>query len=122
MCCLFGKWKFNRAVSPQPHLCGLSTIGQDFPGSPVVKTSPSKAGGVCLITAWEAKIPHALWPKIQNIKQKQYRNKFNKEFKYGLHKKYFKRGEKNQQYGPKISSYEMPFSLLTYISGFLKQA
>ena len=36
VCCLFGKSKFNRAVSTRPHLCGLSTMGQDFPGSPVV--------------------------------------------------------------------------------------
>ena len=63
MCGLFGKRKFNRDVSPQPHLCGLSTTGQDFSGGPAVETSPSKAGGVRLITAWEAKIPHALWPK-----------------------------------------------------------
>ena len=34
---------------------------------------PSSAGHV--------KIPHALWLKNQNIKQKQYCNKFNKDFK-----------------------------------------
>ena len=34
-----------------------------------------------------AKIPHALWPKTQNIKQKQYCYKFNKDFKNGLHQK-----------------------------------
>ena len=28
-----------------------------------------------------AKIPHALWPENQNIKQKQYCNKFSKDFK-----------------------------------------
>ena len=27
------------------------------------------------------KIPHALWPKKQNIKQKQYCSKFNEDFK-----------------------------------------
>ena len=32
-----------------------------------------------------AKIPHALWPKNQNVKQKQYYNKFNKNFKNGPH-------------------------------------
>ena len=35
-------------------------------------------------TAWttrEAKISHALWPKKQNIKQKQYCNKFSKDLK-----------------------------------------
>ena len=34
-----------------------------------------------------AKIPPALWPKIQNIKQKQYGNRFKKDFKNGPHKK-----------------------------------
>ena len=44
----------------------------DFPGGPVVKTSPSNAGS---IPGWGARIPHASWPKSQNIKQKQYCNK-----------------------------------------------
>ena len=34
----------------------------------MVKTTPSNAGGVGLIPGEEAKIPHALWPKNQNIK------------------------------------------------------
>ena len=33
------------------------------------KTSPSNAVGAVLISGQEAKIPHALWPKNQNIKQ-----------------------------------------------------
>ena len=53
----------------------------DLPGGPVLKTSPSSAGGTGSIPGWGAKIPHALRPKInQNIKQKQYCNKFNKDF------------------------------------------
>ena len=32
-----------------------------------------------------AKIPHALCPINQNIKEKQYCNKFNKDFKNGPH-------------------------------------
>ena len=36
---------------------------------------------------WGAKISHASQPKNQNIKQKQYYNKFNKDFKSGPHKK-----------------------------------
>ena len=36
---------------------------QDFPGSPVVKTPPSNAGGASLIPGWGAKNPHASWPK-----------------------------------------------------------
>ena len=51
----------------------------------MAKTLPSKAGGVGLIPGWEAKISHASWPTNQNIKQKQYCNKFNKDFKNGPH-------------------------------------
>ena len=36
----------------------------------------------------ETKIPRALGPETQNIKQKQYCNKFNKDFKNGPHQKY----------------------------------
>ena len=51
----------------------------DFPGGPVVKTSPSNAGGVGSIPGRGDKIPHALRPEKQNIKQKQYCNEFNKD-------------------------------------------
>ena len=34
----------------------------------MVKTLPSNAGGVGSIPRWETKIPHALWPKNQNLK------------------------------------------------------
>ena len=36
---------------------------RDFPGSPVVKTLSSNAGGVSLISSWGAKIPLALQPR-----------------------------------------------------------
>ena len=39
-----------------------------FPGGPVVKTSPSNAGGIGLIHGWGANIPYALGPKNQNQK------------------------------------------------------
>ena len=58
---------------------------RDFPGGPVSKTSPSKAGGAGSIPGWGAKFPHDLRPKNQNIKQKQYCNNFNKDFKNGPH-------------------------------------
>ena len=65
---------------------------RDFPGGPVVKTSPSSAGRAGLIPGRGARIPHASWPKNQDIKQKQYCNKFNKDFKNGPHqKKIFKK-------------------------------
>ena len=53
----------------------------DFPGGPVVKTSPSSAEDVGLIPGQGAKILHTLRPKNQSIKQKQYYNKFIKTFK-----------------------------------------
>ena len=43
---------------------------RDFPGSPVVKTSPSNAVSAGSIPGPGAKIPHAPQPKEQNIKQK----------------------------------------------------
>ena len=64
-----------------------SKVFWDFPGGPVVKTSPSNAGDVGSIPGRAAKIPHALQPKHQNIKQKQYCNKFNKDFKKRKKKK-----------------------------------
>ena len=60
---------------------------RDFPGGPVVKTSSSNARGEGSIPGWGARIPHASRPKNQNIKQKQYCNKFNKDFKNGPHQK-----------------------------------
>ena len=53
----------------------------------MVKASPSNARGLSLIPGRGAKIPYALRPKNQNIKQKQYCNKFNKDFKSGPHQK-----------------------------------
>ena len=37
----------------------LKKVSRDFPGSPVVKTHPSIAGGKGSIPGWETKIPHA---------------------------------------------------------------
>ena len=54
---------------------------RNFHGGPVVKTLPSDAGGVGSIPSPGANIPYALWPKNQNVKQKQCRNKYNKDFK-----------------------------------------
>ena len=53
----------------------------------MVKTSPSNAGGAGSIPGHDIKIPHVSQPKIQNINQKQYCNKFNKDFKDGPHQK-----------------------------------
>ena len=42
-------------------------------------------GGVGVIICQGVKIPHTSQPKNENIKQKQYCNKFNKYFKNGPH-------------------------------------
>ena len=62
-----------------------------LPGSPVVKTSPSNSWDVGWIPAHGAKIPHDSQPKNQNIKQKQYCNKFDKDSKMVHIKKTFKK-------------------------------
>ena len=53
----------------------------------MVSTLPFNALGVCLIPDWGAKIPHALQLKDHSLKQKQYCNKFNKDFKNDPHQK-----------------------------------
>ena len=73
---------------PLLKLYSLSLQPRDFPGGPVVKTSPSNAGGEGSTPGRGAKIPHVLWPKNQNIKQKQYCNKFSEDLKKnGPHQK-----------------------------------
>ena len=51
---------------------------------PVGKTVPSNAVDAGSIPGWRAKISQ---PKIQNIKQKQCCNIYNKDFKNGAHQK-----------------------------------
>ena len=53
----------------------------------MVKTSPSNAWGAGSISGQGARIPHFSRPKDQNIKQKQYSNKSNKDFKNVPHQK-----------------------------------
>ena len=47
----------------------------------------STTGAMGSIPSWGAKIPHGSRPKNQNIKQKKYCNKFNKDFKNCPHQK-----------------------------------
>ena len=75
---------------------GQEVTDGDFPDGPVVKTSPSNTGGAGSIPGWGAKIPHASWPENQNVEQKQYCNKFNKDFKNGPHQKNLKKTPKPQ--------------------------
>ena len=51
----------------------------------MVKTSPSRAASAGLIPGWGARAPRLHRQKNQNIKQKQYCNKFNKDFKTDPH-------------------------------------
>ena len=48
---------------------------RDFPGGPVVKISPSDAGGIGLIPDQGAKIPHASQPKKKKTIKKQNKTK-----------------------------------------------
>ena len=59
----------------------------NFLGGPVIKTSPSSAGGMSLVPVRGTKILQASWAKNQNIKYKLYSNKFNRDFLNGPHKK-----------------------------------
>ena len=61
----------------------------------MVKTSPSSAGGAGSTPGGGAEIPHASWSKNQNIKQKQYCNKFNKDLK--KKKVHIKKNLKNKE-------------------------
>ena len=53
----------------------------------MVKIVPSHAGAAGLILGVGAKMPHSLWPQNQNIKQRQYSNEFNVDFKMANIKK-----------------------------------
>ena len=53
----------------------------------MVETSPSNVGGAGSRPGQGARILHASWPKTQNIKQKQYCNKFSKDLKKKKEKK-----------------------------------
>ena len=88
----------------------ISSLSEDFPGNmshyidaPQVPQElckartasvvqwlrrPSNAASEGSIPGWGAEIPHALWPKTQNIKRKQHCNKFNKNLKKKKERKF----------------------------------
>ena len=75
----------------------LEKLFRDFHGGPVVKSLLSSAEGTGSIPCQGAKIPsHS--QKTLNIKQKQYCNKFNKDFKNGLNQKTFKKAKTFKNY------------------------
>ena len=58
---------YQLSYQGSPYFDKSCTLG-GFPGRPVVKAWPSYAGGACLIPGCGTKMPHASWPKNQNIK------------------------------------------------------
>ena len=62
----------------------------------MVKTLPCSAASVGPISDRGDKIPHALRPKSQNIKQKQYCNEFNKDLKNGPYEKHLLKNPKTK--------------------------
>ena len=58
-------------------------MDRDFPGGPVVETSPSNVG-VCGLGSYD---PRCLGARIRNVKQKQYCNKFSRLYKWSTLKK-----------------------------------
>ena len=83
--------RINQHTSPKaqpcPGKCRLESLNcGGLPWRSSVKTLPSDAGGAGSIPGGGAKITHASRQNNQNIKQKQYCNKFNKDFKNGPHK------------------------------------
>ena len=68
---------------------GRDETVEDFPGGPLVKTSPSSAGGVGLIPGPGAKLLHALWPKNQNMNRNHIVTSSIKTFKMVHIKKIF---------------------------------
>ena len=77
-----------------PSSIPLEKIERDLPGGPVVKTLPSNTGGASAIPGQGAKIPHTSRPKNKTIKQKQYCDKLNKDFKNGPDQKKEREREK----------------------------
>ena len=69
---------------------------------PVGKTLPSNVVDTGSIPGWRAKISHDSQPKIQNIKQKQCCNIYNKDFKNGPHQKKKTKNKKQKTKYPMI--------------------
>ena len=92
-------WPLRRPFSGTVEVFSLQfkeNMEGNFAGGPVVKTSPSNAGCSGLIPGQGAEIPYDPWPKNQNVKQRQYCNKFNKDFKM-IHIKTILKKKKTQR-------------------------
>ena len=75
-----GHLRQESQVQPQATLRQMTLHSTEHPIGQSLAVVFSMQGGVGLI-------PPALWPKNQNIKQKQYCSKFRKDFKIGPHQK-----------------------------------
>ena len=76
-------------MAPTEYMCNstIKILRWRLPCGPVVKTLPSNTGGASSIPGGGAssipgggaKMPHVSQPINQNVKEKQYCNKFNKD-------------------------------------------
>ena len=80
-------WLMCASRKRQQSQLGLKNVDWDFPGGPAIKTSPSNVGSVGSIPGRGSKTPHASRPKNWNMNQKQYCNRFSKDFKNGPREK-----------------------------------
>ena len=78
---------FDVLLGSSISLCLRTGPQGGFLSGPVVKILPSPVAGMGSIPGRASKIPSTLWQKNQNIKQMQYCNIFNKDFKNSPHPK-----------------------------------
>ena len=96
------------------HVSPVKTYSGHLPGSPVVKTSPSSVGEVPVQSLVRELKSHLSQdqktkserPKNQKVKQKQYCNKFNKDFKWSTSKKIFKKKKKGLFWTSGLQNYK----------------
>ena len=96
-------------LTPATWECGDAGITRHETSLATQLVKASSAGGVGLIPGWGARIPHALRPKHQNIKQKQYCNKFNKDLK-NWKIVHIKKKKKRKEY-PDIGTFQDKFHI-----------
>ena len=104
-------FSFQNSLYNYDYISSLWKRAGHFSGHPLVKISPSNAGSASLIPSKGTKIPLALRPRNQNIRQKLCCNKFNEDFKKwstSKKKKLEKEGQKWQ--GMNIIIYNWPFT------------
>ena len=86
----------------------------DVPDRPVIAISLSSARGVISISALGARSPPASQPENRNVTQKEYCNKFNKNFKNCPHQKNLKK-----DYNHLIHTAAVSFSFFLFFFFFI---